>query len=293
MDSTGRALLNLLFKEGEHICVANDHFACKSLPLQSVLENDWVTLVSNRKEEEQVPDKEVHTQDLILVSVNPMKPDSKRLDTNASAFRTFLVEIDTGTLKEQINTIEHIKMPFSAQIFSGGKSIHTVITLDEDLPNERAYRYIAKWIFNIISSADPNCVNPSRCVRIPGAYRNGKKQRLRVIKGPVNLKDLKDWLNKYQSFRPVVKSPKPMLTGEFSAAKLSKWVFYNLKKGIDFKKGRSNTWFALAVDFAKAGYSEDKTIDVLQEHFQEEHDFKEKEWLRTIASAFNYVRERE
>src|ERR1019366_3311143 len=128
MDSTGKDLLSLLFNKGEHICVSDTHFAYKALPVSTVLENEWINLISNNPE---VTDREVKTSDLILVSVNPIKEGSSRSDVNVSAFRTFLIEIDVGTLKEQINTLNHIKMPFSAQIFSGGKSMHTAIVLDE------------------------------------------------------------------------------------------------------------------------------------------------------------------
>ncbi len=284
MDSTGRALLNLLFREDEHICVSDTHFACKSIPFKEVLENDWITLVSNNPE---VPDKKVRTSDLILASVNPMKPQSDRLDVNVSNFRTFLIEIDIGTLKEQINTLDHIGIPWSAQIFSGGKSIHTVITLDEDLPNERSYRYLAKWMFNIISSADKNCVNPSRCVRIPGAYRdNDKKQRLRSIKGPVTIKELKDWLNKFPNFRPVVKKNKPPLTGIPVYDKLSEWTKNQIKYGLKPKKGRNQNWYGIFCDFLLAGYSEEQAIDILRPIFTEEWDFKEREWLSIAKSAF-------
>ena len=167
MDSTGKALFNLLFNENEHACVSDTHFACKSVPLKSILEDDWITLISNNEE---IESKEVRVSDLILTSINPMKPNSNRLDSNVSAFRTFLIEIDSGTIAEQINTINHLNIPWSIQIFSGGKSIHTAITLTEDIPDEKKYRYLATWIFNIVTMADKNCINPSRGIRIPGSY---------------------------------------------------------------------------------------------------------------------------
>ena len=66
-----------------------------------------------------------------------------------------------------------------------------------------------------------------------------------------------------------------------------------LRKGIDFKLGRNKTWFTLAVDFCKAGYPEDKTVEVLREHYEEERDFKEKEWLKSISQGYKYVQDRE
>ena len=64
-----------------------------------------------------------------------------------------------------------------------------------------------------------------------------------------------------------------------------------LKNGIVFKNGRNQTWYAIFYDFALAGFSLDKTIDILQTRFNEESDFKEKEWLTAANSAFKTVEE--
>ena len=285
MDPTGQSLLRLLFDPGESICVSDSQFAYHSIPLENI-NKEKIELISPN---EKVPVKQCNSSDLILCSINPI--NGFRLDSNVTAFRSFLIEMDIGDIKSQLNTIAHYGVPFSAQIWSGGKSVHTVITLDEDLPDEKSYRLLGKWIFNIITYADKACANPSRMVRLPGVYREpGKKQRLIKINKRVTHEELMYWLNQYKHLQPVIKV-KPKVEGTADYSRLSPWARVMLEKGIVFREGRNKTWFALAVDCAKAGFSEDDTVVLLGTKFQEESDFKEKEWLTSIKSAFKYVAE--
>lgn len=284
MDPSGQSLLKILFNEGETVCVSNNEFGFHSIPLQNALDGK-ICLVSPN---ESVPITHCDSADLILVAINPI--NGYRRDSDVTALRSYLVEIDTGTIKEQLGYIDHLKMPFSAQVFSGNKSVHTLITLDRDLPDEKTYRYIGSWILNIVTMADKNCKNPSRSIRIPGAYRGpGKKQRIIRINKRVKLKALMDWLNKYEHLRPIAKPKRELPEGQADYDLLSNWARSMLKTGVVFKNGRNQTWFALAVDFAIAGFDEDRTIEELTKYFQEEHDFKEKEFLATIRSGHKFV----
>lgn len=284
MDPKGQALLKLLFNPGEEICVSNSQFACHSLPLEDLIQDKNVTLISNIATNSPVV---CGTSDLILCSINPIK--GPRLDENCTAFRSFLIELDVGSIKDQLATIKHIKMPFSAQVFSGSKSVHTVITLSKDLNDEKKWRHINQWILNIVTLADQNCKNPSRCIRIPGAYREpGKKQRLINIGNRVSHEELSNWLDKYDHLKPRVRERKPIPEGEADFDRLSPWVRSMLKNGIRFDNGRNSRWFSLAVDFKLAGYSQESTIDILEKFFIEDYDFKRKEWESTILSAFKY-----
>ncbi|WP_214676866.1 hypothetical protein, partial [Escherichia coli] len=67
-----------------------------------------------------------------LIAINPIK--GWRRDDQVTAFRTFLIELDDGSLEEQSKYVKEMDMPFTACIFSGNKSLHFAITLDQDLP---------------------------------------------------------------------------------------------------------------------------------------------------------------
>ena len=196
MNEKTQDFFKLLFNANENVCVQDSQFATHSVPVEQVLSGRVRLEAKDPKYS-----RDVNSDKLILVALNPI--NGSRADDKVTNYRSFLIELDVGTLKEQINTIKHLKMPFTAQVFSGNKSIHTVITLDEDLKNEAQYRLLAKWIFAIITTADDKCENPSRCVRIPEAYREpGKKQRLVELRKRVTHAEFFAWLNKWSRLSP-------------------------------------------------------------------------------------------
>lgn len=291
MDEKGIKLLELMFNDGETICVSPNKYGYHSIDLSAVF-SEKITLVPPKPKDGKTWEESIeycNSSDLILVALNPIK--GFRTDDNCYKYRNFLIEMDFGELKKQKEYIEKLKMPYSACVFSGGKSLHFLISLEEDLPDEKSYRYIAEWILKIASLADKNTKNPSRSIRIPGAKRGDKKQLLVDFKGKVKLEELRNWLLRYPEARPKLKEKRKPETN-FDVSKISPWVKKALKHGIDTTKGRNKQWFSIAYDFALAGFSEEDTINILSEYYSEERDFKEKEWLTAINSAFNIVYKR-
>lgn len=287
MDETGKSLFKLLFNEDDGVCVSNNKFAYHSIPREKAMEGQ-VTMVS---EDAKQPTRYVKSSDLILVSINPMQ--GFRKDASTTKFRSFLWEIDTGSIKEQIGYFKHLGIPLSAQVFSGNKSVHAITVLDEDLPDEKTYRLLYNWALKVLTMCDQSCKNPSRSIRIPGALREpGKKQRLININGRVKLSDFMAWLNKYEHLRPRAREKKEIPEGQPDLSRLSPWARAMLVKGVTFSnRGRNQTWFGLAYDLALAGFSEDQGVEILTQRFTEEDDFKEKEFLTTVRSAFKKVSE--
>ena len=199
-------------------------------------------------------------------------------------------EIDVGKLSAQLEYFKKIGMPYSAAIYSGGKSIHFLTVLDQDI-DKKSYHYFYAWALKVLTLCDDSCKNPTRCVRIPGAIRpdTGKKQRLVELHGRVRFEDFQTWFEAHEDSRPQIREKRKSLTGDGDYDKLSGWAKKQLKDGIDFSKGRNRTWFALFVDLAQSGYTEEEAEGILRPYFQEEHDFKEKEWLATIKSGFKYA----
>jgi hypothetical protein len=281
-----KALLNLLFLPDERCCPSTDRFAYHSLPV-SELHTGQVALVSPSNK---VPIKTIKTEDLILMAINPMK-GGFRNDGNVSAFRTFLFELDVGSIQSQYLYFKKLEVPVSCHIFSGSKSVHTLVTLDQDI-DEKTYRLLYQWSLAILTLADSACKNPSRSVRIPGAIRpeTGKEQKLMEFNGKVKLEDFMTWLNKYPHLRPKEREERKNLTSEKDYDRLSSWLRRALKESnLDFSKGRNRMWYAVFYDFAKAGYGQEEAELILGNFFQEEHDFKEKEWLICAKSAYDHV----
>jgi hypothetical protein len=277
-------LLKTMFRDGETICVSDSKYGYHSIPLENAWK-DPVTLFSPNPE---IKIQFVDSVNLNLVALNPIK--GFREDLNCTAFRNFMVEMDMGPLAQQLQYIKASGMPYSAVIFSGSKSLHFLISLDTDLPNESIWRLFAEWTLNIVPLADPLTKNPSRSIRIPESYREPDKlQKLVEFHGPVKLDDFANWLRKWPSAKPVVSEKKKIKPGEFDKTKVKGWVIKALDKGIDRSKGRNAQWYAIACEFALAGYTEDGTMAILGDYFSPDRDFKEREWKTTIKSAFKRV----
>jgi hypothetical protein len=287
MHKTGQELLKLMFRPGENVCVSPNIYGYHSLPLESLL-GDEVKLLNTKFRDgaDLESSQELYKTDaLTLVALNPIK--GWRNDESVTAYRNFLVEMDYGPLPEQIAYAKTIGLPYSAIVFSGNKSLHFLISLDQDLPSYEVYYMFAEWMLKIASAADQNTKNPSRSIRIPGAYREpGKKQLIVEMRGPVPLQHFANWLGTHPDAKPKV-AEKRTPTGEADFSKLKPWVVSRLSVGvIGAKSGRNKEWYAIAYEFALAGYTEDDTIEFLGPYFNPDRDFKEREWKTCIKSAF-------
>lgn len=281
-----------MFRPGETVCISHNQYGYHSIPLDNAI-NGPVVLVptqdslDKRKITLEEGIERLEPIQLTLCALNPIK--GYREDLNCTAFRNFLVEIDFGPLAQQMAYIKKLEMPYSAIVFSGNKSLHFLISLDTDLPSESVWRHLSEWVLNIVTLADQNTKNPSRSIRIPGAWREpSKKQRIVEFKGPVSLKDLGAWLNQYPEAKPKGKE-KRQVSEKHDFSRIKPWVVERLMNGLDASKGRNKQWFSIACEFALAGYSEDDTIDILMDFFSPDRDFKEKEWKTSINSGFKYI----
>ena len=286
MHEDGQKLLELMFKQEETVCVSNSKFSYHSIPLENALQGT-VTLLPPLKNDKTWEEQAIYcdSSELLLVALNPIEGYCR--DNNVKSYRNFLIELDIGTIDEQIEYIKRSGLCYSAMIFSGGKSAHTLISLDQDLPDSTMYRKIIEWIMNILTLADKACKNPSRKIRIPGAERTpGKFQELLEFKGKVKLEDLSNWLQKHPNSMP--KDPKKRLpfTGVPDLSRMKPWSIKMLEKGFPAGMGRNSGWFILSCDAFDCGFNEDQIIELFRPYFTEESDFNEREWLSTINSAF-------
>lgn len=141
-------------------------------------------------------------------SINPLYGDidlgakappgkGRRADVNVSAHRNFLVEIDSMPLEEQREYVESLGLPWSTCVHSGGKSLHFIVALTEDV-GEAEYRRLASRLLSVVSKADQSTKNPSRLSRFPGVTRRdkGTLQELIEVRCPVTHDSFLSWLNR-------------------------------------------------------------------------------------------------
>lgn len=283
MHETGKKLLSLMFRPDETVCVSPNKYGWHSIPFNNALSGKVTLVPPDSKKPLQYCDSD----ELTMIALNPIK--GFREDANCISFRNFLIEMDYGPLPEQLAYAKKIGLPYSAIVFSGNKSLHFLISLDKDLPSESVYRKFSEWILGIATIADQLTKNPSRSIRIPGAYREpGKKQLLVELRGPTKLEDLVEWLKKHPDAMPKDRVKRePSSTFDFEG--LKEWVINKLINGLDPSKGRNIQWFSIACEFALAGYAENDTVEVLADFFTPDKDFKEREWRSAIRSGFKHI----
>jgi hypothetical protein len=277
-----QGFLSVLFNPEEEVCVSSTKYGYSSVPLSDVLTKDVVDIVSK---DGQLVNLEI--DDIKMLSINPIQ--GHRNDENVTSFRN--VEMDDGDLQDQLGYIKDLKVPYSVAVFSGGKSIHFGICLDESLPSIEIYRFYANWILNVVTGADQMTKNPSRNIRFPNNYREGVLQKLLSVKSRISLDDLKFWLSGHEDVKPKISKKSNVVYAEYDYSRIPRWVKKQLAEGIDFSRGRNNAWFNLAVNLAKSGCDEDITLGLLEPHFTEDYDFRRIEWEATVKSAVKKIRQ--
>lgn len=282
VSESGKKIISVLFRENEEVCVSHDEYGYHSLPLNG-LEYQTVELVSPNS---QIEPKTISTSEIKLISINPVK--GFRRDENVTSFRNFLIEIDSMPLADQLKYADDMLLPYSACVFSGNKSLHFAVCLDDGLPSYKVYYYYANWILRIMAKADQKTKNPTRSIRFPGAIRDGREQKLIKIRPPIKRETLDAWLSQYPGLRPTEfdeRINRPVFDQNSKEKQIPTWVWSKLKYGIDKSSGRNVEWFKIASEFGKLGYETDSAIEILEQYFVSEFDFKRSEWATAIKSG--------
>lgn len=223
----------VLFDPGEMICKSKDLFETAVSP--------------------------VHLQDYskLFFVINPLK--EKRSDANVTSLRNILLEFDSGTISEQQKMLQESGLPYSTLVFSGGKSLHAIISLTEPIATQMYYRSVAKAIYKKFPLADPKVFNPSRFSRAPGAMRdNGIEQALLEVKERVPLTALLAWIGPIalQNYAPEHVSE--MLGSRALPVRVSAFLKYGAPEGL-----RNSTLFINACEMFRAGYNEEEIVNLV------------------------------
>ena len=144
----------------------------------------------------------------------------RRADLNVSGYRSFLFEMDSTPLEDQLKILLNCSLPITSIVYSGGKSYHAILNVEESLDLEPhkvdsidEYKHMwtrlaarLSWDATNMgfeypagksSFVDSSCKNPSRLSRFPNAVRdNGNLQKLILLKKSVTKQDFYDTLKK-------------------------------------------------------------------------------------------------
>lgn len=217
------------------------------------------------------------------------KPDRpRRADANVICYRSILIEFDKMPLDEQLILVKSIGLPYSTCTFSGSKSYHFLICLEEPLKTREEYDALVKRVYRAFpeDTVDQANKNPSRLSRVPNNFRMEKhaKQRLIEVNGRVSNSDLEAWLiGKGVDVAEPKKIRETPLIGSSSHNTFG--LYPETINFINFgapEGERNQALFKAACNMANAGWSFDDAFDKLQEV----SDLPSREFSQTIKSAF-------
>ena len=119
-----------------------------------------------------------------LVSLNPIKhipPGKAPTDADVTDCRYALIEADDLSKEEQWQKLCELNLPVAAVVWSGGKSLHTIVKIDAG-NNRELYKERIGKLYDYLKSkgfpADAANKNPSRLTRLPGIQRGEDMQYL-------------------------------------------------------------------------------------------------------------------
>lgn len=226
-----------------------------------------------------------------FISINPIHHTRK--DSNVTSFRNFLIEMDEGALTkdEQMDLARSINLPFSTAVWSGGKSVHFIISLVEPI-DEPTWRKWAEALIKAVPGADPSTKNPSRFTRLPGAFRRDRQttQNLLYSGGRVPNEDVEKFCKPHiiadvPNFRNLYN--KMVGVSGIEAAHPMTRAF--IAGTHPCKIGRNNALFRSAADLRDVGLSIEDAGDLLHGPALE-LGLSEKEVVQTIRSAYSRAR---
>lgn len=131
-----------------------------------------------------------------------------RKGENVTSFRNFLIEFDEMSLEAQMEYVKAIQMPYSTALYSGGKSVHFIISLETPLTDVGQYDHFSTYLHNVVKKADPSTKSSCKLSRYPNVRRTetGKLQEVKEIRGRVKNQDFISWLEQHSDCVPRQKS---------------------------------------------------------------------------------------
>lgn len=253
--SSVREFFELLFEPGETTCLSKDPY---SINLRSARNGTYWN----------------------FFSINPMT--GSRADANVTVYRNILIEMDKLPLDVQLKLFE--SMPISTLVYSGGKSYHGIISLQEPCQSRQEYDTLVKRIYAKVLDADQSTKNPSRFSRTPGAFRdNGKYQDLIWVKQRIPRDALEAWLGPDLKTEPAFKIQQTNPTGWHRI--LTPFTNHFLKFGV--AEGHWHDSLVKATcDMARAGFG----VDEIEAKVYNVNKHLDKHDINTIRSCFKMVK---
>lgn len=130
------------------------------------------------------------------IRFNPLDGNGVKND-NVTDFRFALVESDHMDLEKQNALVRELELPIAAMVYSGGKSVHSIVRIEAATYEE--YRKRVDYLYAVLKKNGFDCdtqnKNPSRLSRMPGVMRGSHKQFLIDTNiGKASWEEWKEWI---------------------------------------------------------------------------------------------------
>lgn len=198
-----RELLRLAFAPGEWIGIApayEDEKDGKERPKEAAVHPfEWWMDKFSQREPNQVffSRKEIgEGKNGIYVAINPITAEKTRANGNVAAYRHVLIEFDDEALSlgRQWDLIQKSRIPCTAVVSSGGRSLHAWVRVDAQSEQEwRERMRILHAHFAEDQKPDKKNNDPARLSRLAGSERGTNRQEL--LSRQCGEKDFETWLS--------------------------------------------------------------------------------------------------
>jgi len=270
----------LIFNEGEFTCFGRNKYATHVYDAHTLQFFNMQYFVINP----------LHP----TIDVEGKSATGRRADANVMAYRNILVEMDKVPLNKQHELIKTLGMPYSTRLFSGGKSEHFIISLQESLNSKPEYVELAQRIYTALGGEDvidDGNSNPSRFSRFPNATneKTGNLQKLLEVKHRVPNLAVENWLQSLGVYKLPKKEYSPSIQPHKGWVGLpNKFTRYFAMFGPP-SVGRHKTLLTAACDYARCNYPIERAISDFRQASLES-GITEKEFLRHIKNAYYMVK---
>lgn len=188
--------------------------------------------------------------------INPIVQGQNRITANVTAFRNILIEIDKDENGKDIDRDEQKKMfnriglPYATLVWSGGKSLHAIVSLEDPFEDVAEYRNAVIAIYKVLKSGnvpnDSQVKDPVRYSRSAGSVRMNTRefQEIDTIRTRISQKDLIEWLASHdvEIEEPKYHDSNVMYVGTSDASVELKrdWIMKYKMKNMNYVQGEKN-----------------------------------------------------
>jgi hypothetical protein len=291
---------------------------------------DWTCIHHNTYGTKSDPISKGYRAEHEFFVINPIQKNTTRSIKNVTKFRNFLFEIDKDLnenrvpMEVQRDIIRKSGLPISTIVFSGNKSLHWILSLEQPLEDAIEYRAVWKTIEEILNETakdmdlhlkfDSNVKDPSRFSRCPGSVRmdTAKIQELKGARGRINNDVLYDWFeSKGKNWSD--KMPRTNNIGlhvynmDSSVDERVSYIKKHLMKNMEYIQGNKNQYqFTYARLLRATGLTQDEVYSIfykefdkiderkpIESAFSSNYDNDEKIYVYSKAEKIQYMKERE